>query len=143
MTLINVAAGWQADEILVQAVKPHARLLDRHAVTRIMGMERVTGVRIKELESGREALVQADGVFVEIGLIPNTEPVRHLAKLNQAGELIMDCHCRTSVPGLFGAGDVTTVPHKQIIISAGEDAKAALSAYEYLVRGESASQSPE
>lgn len=141
VTLINFAQGWQADEILVQAVKPRAKLLDRHAVTRIEGTERVTAVRIKDRESTREAFIPADGVFVEIGLIPNTEPVRTLAKLNQAGELIVDCHCRTSVPGLFGAGDVTTVPHKQIIISAGEGAKAALSAYEYLVRGESASAS--
>ncbi len=141
VTLINFASGWQADEILVHAVKPHAGLLDHQAVTRIEGTERVTAVRIKDRESGGETIMPADGVFIEIGLIPNTEPVRNLAKLNEAGELIVDCHCRTSMPGLFGAGDVTTVPHKQIIISAGEGAKAALSAYDYLVRGESASRS--
>ena len=68
---------------------------------------------------------------------PNSEPVRDLAALTEGGELVVDCHCRTNVAGLFGAGDVTTVPYKQIVVSAGEGAKAALSAYDYLSgRGE-------
>jgi len=59
--------------------------------------------------------------------------LKNLAELNKQGEVVVDCLCRTNVEGLFGAGDVTTVPHKQIVISAGEGAKAALSAYNYLV----------
>jgi len=70
---------------------------------------------------------------VEIGLLPNNESVKNLVKLNEQGEVIVDCSCRTSVEGLFGAGDVTTVPHKQIVIAASEGAKAALSAYDYLI----------
>jgi len=71
---------------------------------------------------------------VEIGLIPNSESVKDLVELNEQGEVIVDCSCRTSVEGLYGAGDVTTVPHKQIVIAAGEGAKAALSAYDYLIK---------
>jgi len=65
--------------------------------------------------------------------LPNNESVRNFVELNEHGEVIVDCSCRTSVEGLFGAGDVTTVPHKQIVIAAGEGAKAALSAYDYLI----------
>jgi alkyl hydroperoxide reductase subunit F len=69
---------------------------------------------------------------VEIGLLPNNESFKDLVELNEQGEVIVDCSCQTSVEGVFGAGDVTTVPHKQIVIAAGEGAKAALSAYNYL-----------
>ncbi|MEW6248136.1 MAG: FAD-dependent oxidoreductase [Nitrospirota bacterium] len=135
VTLVNFAKGWQADEILQRQVRvqPHVRLLDHHAVTRIDGVQSVTGVHIRDRETNQETTIPADGIFVEIKLLPNSEPVRWLAKLNEVGEMIVDCHCRTNVPGLFAAGDVTTVPHKQILISAGKGAKAALSAYEYLV----------
>ena len=70
---------------------------------------------------------------MEIGLLPNNQSVKDLVVLNDQGEVIVDCSCQTSVQGLYGAGDVTTVPHKQIVIAAGEGAKAALSAYNYLV----------
>ncbi|MGA1824959.1 MAG: alkyl hydroperoxide reductase subunit F, partial [bacterium] len=66
------------------------------------------------------------------GLLPNNDAIKNLVELNDRGEVIVDCACRTSVDGFFGAGDVTTVPHKQIVIAAGEGAKAALSAYDYL-----------
>jgi len=69
----------------------------------------------------------------QIGLNPNTDSLAKLAELNKSGELIVDCHCRTNIEGLFGAGDITTVPYDQIVISAGEGAKAALAAYDYLV----------
>ena len=75
-----------------------------------------------------------DGIFIEIGLVPNSGPVQHLVELNETGEVVIDHECRTKVPGFFSAGDVTSVPHKQIIISAGEGAKASLSAYDYLVK---------
>jgi len=80
-----------------------------------------------------EKKLSANGVFIEIGLLPNNEPIKNLVELNEHGEIIVDCSCKTNVEGLFGAGDVTTVPHKQIVISAGEGAKAALSAYDYLI----------
>ena len=134
VTVVNFAPGWQADAVLMTSVQKHAhiRLLDNTEIARIEGEGKVTGVVVKDRATGEERLVETDGVFVEIGLLPNTDLVKKVAKLNEAGELIVDCHCRTSVAGLFGAGDVTTVPYKQIVISAGEGAKAALSAYDYL-----------
>jgi len=136
VTLINFGQGWQADKIIVETVKDNEKLhmLDNRQITAIEGAEKVTGIRLKDRATGEETTQAADGIFIEIGLLPNSDPVRNLAALNPAGEVIVDCHCRTNIEGLFGSGDVTTVPHKQIIISAGEGAKAALSAHEYLVR---------
>ncbi|MEW5766224.1 MAG: FAD-dependent oxidoreductase [bacterium] len=74
------------------------------------------------------------GVFIEIGLMPNTEFVGDVVELNHDREIVVDCGCRTSVPGIFAAGDVTTVPEKQIIVAAGEGAKAILGAYRYLLK---------
>ena len=134
VTLVNVTPGWQADPIMFDPVSAHesVTLLDNHEITRIEGDRKVEKVHVRDLGSGGEKAIAADGVFVEIGGVPNSEPVRGLAGLTGGGELVVDCHCRTNVEGLFGAGDVTTVPYKQIVISAGEGAKAALSAYDYL-----------
>ncbi len=136
VTLVNFSQGWQADGIIIESVKKYERanFLDYHQVTRIEGTDNVTAVVVKNRETGEEKKIEADGIFVEIGLLPNTDPVKNLAKLNEANELVVDCHSRTNVEGLFGAGDVTTVPYKQIVISAGEGAKAALSAYDYLTK---------
>jgi alkyl hydroperoxide reductase subunit F len=135
VTLVNFIKGWQADAALQARVKQtdQVSLLDHHQVVRIEGKDKVTGVVVKDRENEREAKLDADGIFVEIGLIPNNESVKDLVDLNEQGEVIVDCSCRTSVEGLYGAGDVTTVPHKQIVIAAGEGAKAALSAYDYLI----------
>jgi alkyl hydroperoxide reductase subunit F len=134
--LINSFSGWQADEILQQRVKQFEKVhfLDYHEVLRIDGKDRVEAVVIRSRKNGEEKRMNVDGIFVEIGLLPNSDPVKNLVELNKHGEVIVDCFCHTSVPGFFGAGDVTTVPFKQIIISAGEGAKAALSACDYLVR---------
>ncbi|MHC5054902.1 MAG: FAD-dependent oxidoreductase [Planctomycetota bacterium] len=134
VTLVNIVEGWQADPVLRRPVEedPKARLLDRHRFVRIEGERKVAAAVVEDLASGDEKRIEADGVFVEIGGIPNSDPVKDLAKLTAGGELVIDCGCATSVPGLFGAGDVTTVPYKQIVISAGEGAKAGLSAYAYL-----------
>jgi alkyl hydroperoxide reductase subunit F len=133
--LVNFIKGWQADEALQERAKQSGKtsLLDYHQVVRIEGKDRVTGVVIKDRENEKEEKLNANGVFVEIGLLPNNESVKELVELNEQGEVIVDCSCRTSIEGLFGAGDVTTVPHKQIVIAAGEGAKAALSAYNYLI----------
>lgn len=134
--LVNFISGWQADETLQQRVKRFEKVqfLDYHEVLFIEGKDKVEAVVIRNRKTSEEKRMNVDGIFVEIGLLPNSDPVKNLVELNKQGEVIVDCSCRTSVPGLFGAGDVTTVPHKQIIISAGEGAKAALSAYDYLVR---------
>jgi len=73
-------------------------------------------------------------VFVQIGLVPNTEWLRGTVELSRYGEIIIDDKCATSLPGVFAAGDVTTVPYKQIIIASGEGSKAALSAFDHLIR---------
>ncbi|MDP8255250.1 MAG: FAD-dependent oxidoreductase [Candidatus Alcyoniella australis] len=133
--LINFAQGWQADEILIESAQNRDKLtlLDMHQITQISGEQTVEEATILDRRSGEQREVELQGVFIEIGLDPNSEPVAALAELTDHRELKIDCHCRTSVPGLYGAGDVTTVPYKQIVISAGEGAKAALAAYEDLI----------
>jgi alkyl hydroperoxide reductase subunit F len=135
VTLVNYLKGWQADAALQERVKKIGRvtLLDHHQILRIDGKDRVTAVIVKERDTKKEEKLETSGIFVDIGLIPNNEPVKDLVKLNEHGEVVVDCLCQTSMEGLFGAGDVTTVPHKQIVIAAGEGAKAALSAYNYLI----------
>ncbi len=134
VTLVNVSPEWQADRIMYEPVAGNeaATLLAGHEITAIEGERKVQAVRLRDRASGEEKDLAADGVFVEIGGVPNSGPVKGLAKLTELGEVAVDCGCRTSVEGLFGAGDVTTVPYKQIVVSAGEGAKAALSAHEYL-----------
>ena len=133
--LINFEKGWQADEVLQERIQriERVRFVDYSQVLSIEGRDNVEAVRFKRRDGEKEEKLEVGGVFVEIGLLPNNESVKGFVDLNDNGEVIVDCGCRTSVEGLFGAGDVTTVPHKQIIIAAGEGAKAALSAYEYLV----------
>ncbi|MFH1791004.1 MAG: FAD-dependent oxidoreductase [Candidatus Omnitrophota bacterium] len=99
-------------------------------VTEILGERFVTGMGVKS--SGAGDVIGVSGIFVEIGLIPNTDFVTGVDK-NAAGEIMVDSFNRTSVPGIFAAGDVTDVPEKQIIIAAGEGAKAALSVFRYLI----------
>jgi alkyl hydroperoxide reductase subunit F len=133
--MVNFIKGWQADETLQKRVRRSDTVLffDYHQVARIEGKDSVEAVVVKNREDEKEERLTAGGIFVEIGLQPNNESVGNLVDLNDLGEVIIDCSCRTSVEGFFGAGDVTTVPHKQIVISAGEGAKAALSAYDYLI----------
>ncbi|MBS3765617.1 FAD-dependent oxidoreductase [Candidatus Bipolaricaulota bacterium] len=104
-----------------------------HEILEILGDEMVTGLRIKDRESGEEKEIEVEGIFVEIGLIPNSDFVGDLVETNDAGEIVVDCDSKTKTEGLYAAGDVTNVPEKQIIIAAGEGAKAALGAYRYLI----------
>ena len=137
VTLINFVEGWQADPVMIESAKKHGdrvKYLDEHEVVRIEGAAKVSGVVAKDRKTGEEKQLEVSGIFVEIGLLPNSEPVDGLVDLNERKEVVIDCFCRTSLEGLYAAGDVTTVPHKQIVISAGEGAKAALSAYDYLTR---------
>ncbi len=106
------------------------KILTNSAATEIRGDSFV-----RELVLGRNGKKQAlpvDGVFVEIGYVPNTGLVKRLVKLNQRGEIIVDAECRTSVPGVFAAGDVTHIKEKQVVVSVGDGAKAALSAVLFL-----------
>ena len=96
---------------------------------------KVTGIRVKDRKSGKERTIALDGIFVQIGLAANSAGLKEIVETNRTGEIVIDSHCRTNVPGIYAAGDVSTVPYKQIIIAMGEGAKAALSAFEDRVRG--------
>jgi len=125
-----------ADRILIDKLENAGNLtvFTEHEVLEIKGESRVEGVKIRDLNSKQEKTLAVDGVFVEIGLIPNSDLAAELVAPNRLGEVQVDCGNETGVPGLFGAGDVTSVPGKQIVIAAGEGAKAALQAHHYLQR---------
>jgi alkyl hydroperoxide reductase subunit F len=102
---------------------------------------KVTGLKYKDRATGQEHHVELEGVFVQIGLVPNTEWLktddgsgRGRVELTKFGEIVVDAKGHTNLPGVFAAGDCTTVPYKQIVIAAGDGAKAALSAFDYLIR---------
>jgi len=103
-------------------------------VTSLHGNNVLTGITIKEQSTEKETEISLDGIFLQIGWIPNTDFLEGLVDMNDQQEVMIDIDCKTSVPGLFAAGDVTNIRTKQIITAAGEGAKAALSAYEYLTK---------
>lgn len=127
---------WTGDRVLKDklASMKNVTAYKYSEVAEIEGEKLVTGVRIRSTETGEETRVEARGVFIEIGQVPNSSMVEHLVDVNKYNEIMIDCACNTNTPGLFAAGDVTNVPHKQIIISAGEGAKAALTAFSYLLK---------
>ncbi len=124
------------DAVLIERARQAANLtvFTEYQVLDISGENVVQGMRIKDLKSGEVRHLEVAGIFVEIGLIPNSELVKGLAELNAIGEVKVNCTCETSVSGLFAAGDVTDAPEKQIVVAAGEGAKAALRAHRYLQR---------
>ena len=105
-----------------------------HQTVEIKGKDLVEGALIKDIKNGKEKHLDVTGVFIEIGLVPNSDAVKGLVELNKQGEVTITPTCETTVPGLYAAGDVTDVPEKQIIVAAGEGAKAALQAHRYLQR---------
>ena len=94
----------------------------------------MSSITIKNVKNDEVKEIEVKGVFVEIGLIPNSDLAKGIVPFNRLGEIEVSCNGETDVPGLFAAGDVTSTPEKQIIIAAGEGAKAALQAYHYLQR---------
>ena len=96
---------------------------------------RLTGIRVKDRKTEEERDITLDGIFVQIGLMPNSDVVSGQVELSPRKEIIIDATNRTNVSGVYAAGDVTTVPYKQITIAMGEGAKAALSAFDDRVRG--------
>jgi len=128
---------WRADEIYIEKMKdaPNVEVLIGYEVVEIVGNDAVRAAVIQKISDKSRKTIALQGIFVEIGLIPNSHMVKDLVALNQDSEIIVGCDCSTSLPGVFGAGDVTNVPEKQIIVAAGEGAKAAISAYKYLLRG--------
>ena len=94
---------------------------------------KVSCIRFQHRDTDEEDFRNLEGVFVQIGLLPNSQCVSELVEVTRQGEIIIDDKCRTSVAGVYACGDVTTVPYKQIVVSIGEGAKAALAAFEYLL----------
>ena len=137
VTLIEFADALKADAVLVSKLKslPNVSIHVNAQTTEITGDgSKVNGLRYKDRVSGAEQLVPLEGVFVQIGLVPNTEWLKGTLELSRFGEIVVDAKGHTNVPGVFAAGDCTTVPYKQIVIAAGEGAKAALSAFDHLIR---------
>lgn len=122
------------DQVLIDRVKgsSNVAIFTEHETREVLGDTGVSAIRIRDMKGGEEKTLDVRGVFVEIGLMPNSEFARDLVTLNQVGEIVVSCAGETGIPGLFAAGDVTNVPEKQIVVAAGEGAKAALQAYRYL-----------
>ena len=131
---INKNPKFRGDEVMIEKVEASDKvtILYNTNTLEILGDKMVTGIRIER--EGKREILTVRGVFIEIGYIPNSDFVAGFVERNERGEIVVDDHNRTNVQGIFAAGDVTTVPQKQIIIAAGEGAKAALSAHEYLAR---------
>lgn len=137
VTLIEFAEHLKADAILVKKLQSlgNATIVTNAETQEITGDgQKVNGLVYTDRASGADTRVELAGVFVQIGLVPNTEFMKGVIELNRFGEIIVDEKCATSMPGVFAAGDATTVPYKQIVIAAGEGAKAALSAFDHLIR---------
>jgi alkyl hydroperoxide reductase subunit F len=129
-------AKLRADAIMIKQAEAasNVEILTGTAATEIVGETFVSGMKVDAVDGGKPRQLDVQGVFVEVGLIPNADFAKGVVRLNPVGEIPVDCAARTGVPGLYAAGDVTDVPEKQIIIAAGDGAKAALGAYAYLVR---------
>ena len=144
VTLLEFADALKADAVLVSKLTslPNVSVRANAQTTEITGDgQKVNGLRYKDRATGLVQDVALEGVFVQIGLVPNTEFLKNTLALSKYGEIVVDAKCHTNVAGVFAAGDVTTVPYKQIVIAAGEGAKAALSAFDYLIRTPAASTS--
>ncbi|HLE50773.1 MAG TPA: NAD(P)/FAD-dependent oxidoreductase [Anaerolineales bacterium] len=111
---------------------PNVTVLEKYKVTEVKGNGFADRVVVKSPE-GEEKVIDAEGTFIEMNLIPNSQMVAQLVELDEQGRIKIDCYARTSVPGLFAAGDVTDTYAEQVLVAVGEGAKAALSAYDYLL----------
>lgn len=138
VTVFEFMDELKADRVLQERLRslPNVEVFCHSQTTEVVGNgEKLTALRIKDRKTDEERLVSLDGVFVQIGLSANSGPFASVVETNRIGEIVIDTHCRTNVPGLYAAGDVSTVPYKQIIISMGEGAKAALAAFDDRIRG--------
>jgi len=137
VTLLEFDGKLRADEVLQRKLRslPNVRIVVNAQTTEVQGDgQKVTALLYTDRQSGDSQRVELEGVFVQIGLLPNTEWLKGTLKLSPRGEIEVDARGETSIPGVFAAGDVTTVPYKQIVIAMGEGAKASLSAFDHLIR---------
>ncbi|GBG97168.1 alkyl hydroperoxide reductase subunit F [Lactococcus termiticola] len=137
VTVLEFMDELKADKVLIEKVKSlqNVTILTSVATKEILGTDKVTGLDYEERESGEIKHLDLAGVFIQIGLVPNTEWLKDTAvELNARGEIVVDKNGQTNVDGIFAAGDVTDQTYKQIIISMGSGATAALSAFDYMIR---------
>jgi NADH-dependent peroxiredoxin subunit F len=124
----------RADQILIDHMM-NQKNITVHLQTQILeivGDEKMTGVKVVDKQNLQERIINADGIFIEIGNLPSNDLVKELVSLNERGEVVVDEKNMTSLPGLYAAGDVTQMPYKQIVIAVADGAKAALAANEYI-----------
>lgn len=138
VTVFEFLDELKADNVLQEKAKslPNIEIFVSSQTMEVLGNgEKATGIRVKNRKTDEERRVDLDGIFVQIGLSPNSAVFKKILATNRFGEIETDTYCRTNQPGIYAAGDVTTTPYKQIIISMGEGAKAALSAFDDRIRG--------
>jgi alkyl hydroperoxide reductase subunit F len=137
VTLLEFGEELRADAVLQRKLfsLPNVSVLKMAQTTEVKGDgQKVTGLVYKDRTSEEMHNIELEGIFVQIGLLPNSEWLKGTLELSRFGEIIVDAKGQTSIPGVFAAGDVTTVPYKQIVIAVGEGAKASLSAFDHLIR---------
>ena len=139
VTLLEFADDLRADAVLQRKLYslPNVTVIKSAQTTEVTGTDKVNGLVYKDRASGEAHRIDLEGIFVQIGLLPNTDFLKGTLELSRFGEVVVDAKGQTSVPGIFAAGDCTTVPYKQIIIAMGEGAKASLSAFDHLIRSTS------
>jgi alkyl hydroperoxide reductase subunit F len=145
VTLIEFDDRLRADEVLQRKLRslPNVDVLVSSLTTEVLGDgEKVVGLTVEDRTTETERTVDLDGVFVQIGLLPNTEWLEGAVELSPRKEVVIDERGQTSVPGVFAAGDCTTVPYKQIVIAMGGGATASLSAFDHLIRTSAPSSEP-
>ena len=145
VTLLEFDGKLRADEVLQRKLRslPNVTVIVSAQTTEVLGDgSRVTGLSYKDRATGDLHRVELEGIFVQIGLLPNTEWLKGVVDLSPRGEIIIDDRGQTSVPGVFAAGDATTVPYKQIIIAMGAGSTAALGAFDHLIRTSAPAEAP-
>lgn len=137
VTVFEFLPELKADKILVDKAKAHDKItIIKNVATKEVLAEggNVVGLAYEDRATGQLKQQSLAGVFVQIGLVPNSDFLNGVVERTQHGEIIIDEKCRTTEPGIFAAGDVSTVPYKQIVIAMGEGAKASLSAFDYIIK---------
>ncbi|WP_170308038.1 FAD-dependent oxidoreductase, partial [Paenibacillus dakarensis] len=136
VTVLEFAPELKADAVLQDRLYslPNVTVIKNAQTKEITGTDKVNGISYIDRESGETHHVELQGVFVQIGLVPNTDWLADTLERTRMGEIVVDSHGATTIPGVFAAGDCTNSAYKQIIISMGSGATAALGAFDYLIR---------
>lgn len=136
VTLIEFGTELRADAVLQKRLHslPNVKVITNAQTTEVTGTDKVNGINYKDRATDTIHHIELEGIFVQIGLVPNTGFLKGSMELTKFGEIIIDSHGATTMPGVYAAGDCTNIPYKQIIIAMGEGAKASLGAFDYLMR---------